>query len=115
MQFWSKFLVATVFLGLVGGTQVQASRAKHLHATGLKGKIVSVAADGSSIVIARSKKKGGQETIQIAANPSVTIDGIGGKHVSDLQAGEMVVLNPTSGSATTIIAKHPHQKKTKAT
>ncbi len=111
MNIWSKLVAVVALSTAIGGTQAQAGHFRHgLH--GLKGKIVSVAADGSSITIQHSKKSGSPMTVQVAPNTLVTIDGVGGKKVTDLEPGEMVVVSPTSGVATSIIAKHSHQKKT---
>lgn len=112
MNIWAKFVAVAAISTMAMATPAQARRVGH-GMSGLKGKIVSVATDGSSITIQSSKKSGGgQQTVQIAPNTLVTIDGVGGKKVTDLQAGEKVVINPPSGVATSIIAKHTHQKKT---
>ena len=70
----------------------------------MKGQIVSVAADGASMVVTTGGKKNAtQTTVQIAPTCKVTLDGAD-KQVGDLKAGEYVLVKSSAGSATTITA-----------
>jgi hypothetical protein len=93
--------------GLSFGTQAMAA---NLHAGNhmLRGKIVSVAQDGSSMVVQAPGKNGKQITVTFAAHVSITIDGKGAM-VSQLAAGDHVRVNPKSGDATLVEAKTPQK------
>lgn len=73
----------------------------------LKGKIVGVSAGKVIIQTKGSKTTGGstQVTVKVDANTTVEIDGVSGKKVTDLQAGERVVIQGgVDGPATDIQA-----------
>jgi hypothetical protein len=118
MKFWTMLLVPALVLAMVGVAEAKGKHASsttgHKHATKaphISGKIVSVATDGTSIVIKEGKKKGGQEvTVTTDASTKVTIDKVKGKAVTDLTPGMHVKVTPTTGTATKIKAhtKHKH-------
>jgi hypothetical protein len=110
MKLWTMLLVPALVLSLVG-----VAAAKDKEEKGIKGKVVSVAADGTSLVIKESKKEGGQDlTVTTDANTAVTINKESGKKVTDLTAGIEVKITPTTGTATKITAtekKKDHKSK----
>ena len=83
---------------------------------GLRGKIVSVAADGSSMVVKPAHKKNAKNaaagaaaatdpvTVTFAAGCTVTINGTPGT-IAQLAAGDSVSVSPATGAATEIKAK----------
>jgi hypothetical protein len=110
MKFWMKVLVPVLVLGLVGIADAKGKKGAKEPA--IMGKIVSVAGDGSSIVVKEGKKQGGADvTVPTAASTKVTIDGAAGKAVSDLKAGEKVSVKSKAGTAKSIKAKTPKAKK----
>jgi len=116
MKVWMMMLVGVLMLGLVGVAEAKGHK-NHSGATQKQthvcGKIVSVATDGSSIVIQTGKKSGGQQvTVQTEPATIVTIDKVTGKKVTDLTAGLHVKVTPATGVAQTIKA-HTHKKHNK--
>jgi hypothetical protein len=98
MKLWITLLAAALTLSFVG-TAHAAKGAK-----GLKGQIVSVAADGKSIVVSAGKKSDAkQSTIELDDAVTVTVDGAPAK-VADLKAGLYVMVSPAEGKATSITA-----------
>jgi hypothetical protein len=109
MKFWMLLAVPVLVLGIVGIVDAAGRNAAANKLDSLHGKVLSVAADGSSIVIKEGKKQGGQElTVQTNAGTAVTIDRVSGKHVSDLVPGDRVKVYPATGVATKILARIPH-------
>jgi NADPH:quinone reductase-like Zn-dependent oxidoreductase len=90
--------------------------AKKSQPTGLKGKIVSISGNGTITIQVHQKGGGGGQapmTIHTDANTTVEINGVSGKHVNDLQAGDRVVI---AGDATTAASdiqakRHGHGKR----
>jgi hypothetical protein len=88
----------------------------------VKGKILSVSGDGSSIVVetkghkTKAGKEAAAEQVTVAINDATTIEinDVGGKHASDLRPTMKVKVSMTSGAATDIKATDhaaPHHKK----
>jgi hypothetical protein len=104
MKIWAKLLVPVLILGLVCIADAKGKK----NTSGLTGKIVSVSGDGKSITIKPRGKKGAVADpikIQTDGTTTVEIDGVGMKKVSDLQAGEKVIVQGgTAGPATDIQA-----------
>jgi hypothetical protein len=89
MAFWAKLFIPVIILGLVGVADAKGKKGKG----GLTGKIVSVS--GNKIVIqSKGKKSAGTQpiTIQTDMTTTVEIDGVPGKKVSELHAGERVII-----------------------
>ena len=113
MRWLTKLLLPVLVLGVVGVADAKGKK------DGLAGKIVSVTTN--SITIQTRHKKGAAGgaaavetvTVQTDASTLVTIDGVAGKSVRDLQAGERVRVTPSTGTATLIEAttKKHHKKK----
>ena len=104
MSWLKKLMIPVLILGMVGIADAKGKK------SGLKGKITII--NGKDITISKGKKNGGQTTlIHTTATTSITIDGVGGKAVTDLQVGEKVVVTPAGGTATQIIATTKHKKK----
>ena len=91
----------------------------------VKGKILSVSGDGSSIVVetkghkTNAGKDAAAEQVTVAINPSTTIEinDVGGKLASDLRPGMNAKITSASGVATDIKATDhakAHHKKTGA-
>jgi len=112
MKFWTKVLIPVMVLGLVGIADAKGKKAGKEPA--IKGKIVSVALDGSSIVVKKGKKQGGGSvTVPTASSTKVTIDGTAGKAVTDLKAGEKVKAKSKGGTVKSIKAKSGKSKSGK--
>lgn len=108
MRWLNKLLIPILVLGMVGIADAKGKKGGNA----LVGKIVSVGAD--SITISTGKKKAGDQknvTVQTTASTTITIDGVGGKSLKDLQAGEHVRITPSTGNATEIQATTKHHKK----
>src|ERR1700722_19905628 len=104
MKFWTKVLIPVLVLGLVGIADAKGKKGAKEPA--VKGKIVSVAANGTSIVVKQGTKNSGSDGPRpTASSTKVTIDGTAGKAVSDLKAGEKVKVKSKGGVAKTIKAK----------
>lgn len=105
----AKWLVPVLILGMVA---VADAKKNNQNNGGIKGKIVSVSKN--YIIIQTGKKNGGQQTtIHTSPNTTVEINKQGNHAVSDLQAGEHVVVQEDqNGVATDIQAtgKHKHHK-----
>ena len=112
MKIWMSVLAAVVVFGLAGVSQ--AAKAKG-EGKGLKGQVVSVAADGTSVVITTGGKKNATElTIPVDKETTVTVDGAASK-VSDLKKDMYVMVSPATGTAKTITATTTKpEKKPKA-
>jgi hypothetical protein len=109
LKVWINALALVMVLGLV--SRVMADDAPAADATPVKGVVVSVAADGTSLVINTGTKKAPvQVTVACDANTTVTVDGAAAK-LSDLTAGEHVSITPATGTAKTITAKSGQKKK----
>lgn len=103
-----KMLVAMLVVGLAGFAQAKG----HKSHSGIKGKIVGVSLHSITIT---EKGNEGQVTIKVDANTTVEVDGVSGKKVTDLQAGERVIIQGgTDGPATDISARSHKGGKHKA-
>jgi hypothetical protein len=109
MKLWISLLAVALTLSFVG--TVQAAKKDK----GLKGQIVSVGADGKSIVISAGKKSDAkQQTIEVDEHATVTLDGAP-SDVAHLKAGLYVMVSPSEGKATSITASSSKpEKKPKA-
>ena len=115
MKFWKLLIVPVLVLGLAGMVEAKGTKGtgKSAQEPAIKGKIVSIAADGTSIVVKSGKKQGGEETtVQTAATTNVEIDGVKGKTVTDLAVGESVSIKSSGGTASEIKA-HKGKKEGK--
>ena len=106
-------LVPVLVLSLAVAADAKGKKSQ----SGLKGKIVGVSTN-SIIIQEKGDKTAGtaaqQVTIKVDANTTVEIDGVAGKKVTDLQAGEHVIIQGgTDGPATDIQAKSHHGGKGK--
>ena len=108
MKIWMSAIVAMIVCGLVGVAQAKmpADGSKPI-----KGQIVSVAADGTSVVVMTLGKKGTEVTVTTDKDTKVTIDGAEAK-LADLKKDQWVVVTPGIGLATSIKAstKKPEKK-----
>ena len=108
MKMWMNAIVVMIVCGLVGVAQAKkpANGSKPI-----KGQIVSVAADGTSVVVMTSGKKANEVTVTTDKDTKVTIDGAEAK-LADLKKDEWVVITPGIGLATEIKAstKKPDKK-----
>ena len=101
MKLWMTLLAAALTLSFVTATQAAGKKDK-----GLKGQIVSVADDGKSIVISAGKKADAkQQTVELDASVTVTVDGApAADGVKALKSGMYVMVSPSEGKATSIVA-----------
>jgi len=102
-------LSLAVFLGLTGAA-FAANGANKKAQKGIRGKIVSVAKDHTTMVIETHAKKGAagaaaapgnQVTVTIAAGCTVSLNGQSSS-VNALSAGEHVMVSPSADAATDI-------------
>ena len=104
--FMTAISVLMMALLAVGSVEAKGTRARK--DKGIHGTIVSVSADGGSMVL-KSKVKGnkgaGDEQKTITINPSTTIEinGVTGKHGTDLLAGMNVKVKMSGNFATNIV------------
>jgi hypothetical protein len=111
----AKWLVPVLVFALVG--MADAKGKKNNNAGGVTGKIVSVSPHAITIQTGKSKKGGAaqQTTIHTTANTTVEIDKVPGMKVTDLRAGQKVVVQEDqNGIATDIKAnksRHGRHKK----
>ena len=119
MKIWMALLAGVLMLAVTGIAEAKGhhknagAKAAATHSSHVSGKLVSVAPDGTSIVIKQGKKHGGAElTVQTDANTKVKIDKVAGKKVSDLIPGMHVKVTPATGVAQKIKARthHKHHK-----
>ena len=99
MKLWTVVLAVVVAISMAG--LAEAKGGKGGKAEVVKGKIVSVAAGGSSIVI-KAKKSQGQTTV--ATNAKTKVKGAA-TSVADLKAGERVKAKVKNGVAKSIKVK----------
>lgn len=114
MRIWVTLLVAVLVLGLTSTVEAKGHKSHAAKGSHLSGKVVSVSADGKSVVIKQSKKHGGQEvTVQTDTSTTVKIDSVAGKQVTDLTPGMHVRVSPATGTAQKIkvCTKHHHKHK----
>lgn len=109
MKMFLALMAAVLSLSLV--TSVQAKEKKA--GKGLKGQVVSVADDGKSIVISTGKKADAkQQTVELDAQVSVTVDGApAADGVKALKSGMYVMVSPAEGKATSITASTTKPEK----
>ena len=107
MKSWMVTIVALLVMSLVGVVEAK----KPTEGKPVKGQIVSVAADGTSVVVKTAGKKSTEITVSTDAKTQVTIDGTDAK-LSDLKKDEYVVITPALGTAEKITAttKKPEKK-----
>lgn len=113
MRNWIAAIAVIFALSLTAGV-AQAKGGKK--ARPISGSIVSVAADGGSLVLQTKGKKGAggeQKTIAIAPTTSIEINNVGGKKASDLHGGMKVKITLANGSASQIVVGAKHTKKVK--
>jgi len=103
----AKLLALVVVLGMVGvAVAAEGDAPKKTRPPGLRGKIVSVAAD--SIVImkyARAEADRKEVTVKTTADTKVTIDGVADKKVTDLAKDMYVTIMPENSSTDTPAVK----------
>jgi len=102
-----KLIVPILIVGLAALAQAKEPKIK----SGLRGKIIGMSGNGALIIqTARGTSSSiNQMTIHTDANTTVEINGVAGKRVLDLQAGERVIIqgDPT-GIVSDIQAKSKH-------
>jgi hypothetical protein len=110
MKFWTAVLAILFAVSLVGVAEAKGGGAKANKAgkTGtkakadvLKGKVVSVAADGQSLVVKQKKTKA---QVTVAVGPKTKVKGAA-TSVSQITAGERVKVRPATGTAKVIKVK----------
>jgi len=107
-NLWARALVLVSFLGFAGIVHAAPKTARADKP--LKGIVVSVASDNTSVVVNIGKKKNTKEvTIAVDDNTTYTLDGNAAK-ITDLKAGQRVRVSPPTGTAKTITAKTPKKK-----
>ena len=95
-------LAVVAVLGIASFAMAQDANAP-AKAPGLRGQIVSVAADGNVVVKVTSRKGDKEVTVATNKDTVVTIDGAD-KKVADLTKDLYVVVTPAEGTATKIVA-----------
>jgi hypothetical protein len=101
----------------LSATSVYAKAAKKAHT--LKGSIVSVSGDGSSIVVEGKSHKakdgtvtpGEKTTVAITSATTIEVDDVGGKHAADLLPGMYAKVSVENGTATDIKARSSKHTK----
>lgn len=120
MKRWTMLLVPVLVMGLVGLAQAKGAGKKD-HGGAVKGKIVSIAADGSSITISHGHKaKAVEVKVPVNGSTKVEIDGVS-KSLNDLHTGSKVVVTRSGVDApatdirvdTQHKGKHAGKKKAK--
>ena len=102
MKLWTVVLAVVVAISMAGLAEAKGNKAgKGGKAEIVKGKIVSVATGGSSMVI-KAKKSQGQTTL--ATNAKTKVKGAA-TSVADLKAGERVKAKVKNGVAKSIKVK----------
>jgi len=111
MKVWMSAIVAMLVCGLVSVAQAKKPADGTKPDKPVKGKIVSVAADGTNVVVMTSGKKANEVTVTTDDKTKVTIDGADAK-LSDLKKDQWVEISPGIGLATSIKAttKKPEKK-----
>lgn len=110
MKLWTVVLAVVVAISMAGLAEAKGNKAgKGGKAEIVKGKIVSVATGGSSMVI-KAKKSQGQTTL--ATNAKTKVKGAA-TSVADLKAGEKVKARVKNGVAKSIEVKAAGGKNAK--
>lgn len=110
-------LVSSVVLLLCFASIAGAKGKKHQDAGGISGKLVGVSPSMIFIQQKGEAVSGGpaaQIKIKVDANTTVEIDGVPGKKVTDLQAGERVVVQGGTDGPATDIQATTHKRNHKA-
>lgn len=99
MRLWTLLLMPVLVLALAAGAEAK----KNKQNAGLKGKIVSVSGKGTLMISTKGGKGAAakQLTIHTDATTTIEVDGVSGKSVTDLHAGEKVVI---TGDPTGIVS-----------
>ena len=103
MKVFMSAIVALLICGLVGVVQAKAPADGKKKEKPVRGQIISVAADGTSVVIMTAGKTASEMTITTDAKTKVTVDGTEAK-LADLKKDLYVLVTPGTGVATTITA-----------
>lgn len=103
MKVWMSAIVALLICGLVGVVQAKAPADGKKKEKPVRGQIMSVAADGTSVVIMTAGKTASEMTITTDAKTKVTVDGADAK-LTDLKKDFYVQVTSGSGVATNIVA-----------
>ena len=105
-------VVALLIGGLVGVAQAKKpADGKGKTGKPVRGQIVSVAADGTNVVVMTSGKKATEITVTTDDKTKVTIDGTDAK-LADLKKDLWVQITPGTGLATDIKATTAKPEKT---
>jgi hypothetical protein len=107
--------LSVLLMALLVVGSVEAKAAKTKKEKPISGTIVSVAADGGSMVLQTKGKKGAageQKTITINPSTTIEINGFTGKHGTDLSAQMSVKVKMSGDFASDIVVgKTKHKKK----
>ena len=118
MRKWIPAVAVLMVFCLAAGTALAKAGNKGEKHKGLKGQIVSVASNGGSLVLetkGHKGKAGEQKTITITPSTLIEIDGVAGKHASDLKSGMKASVSVSGDSATEIKAgNHADKHKKRA-
>ncbi len=116
MKILMSVIVTMLVCGLVGVAQAKKpAGGKTKGDKPVRGQVVSVAADGTNVVVVTSGKKATEITVSTNEKTKVTIDGADAK-LTDLKKDLWVQIAPGIGTATTIKATttKPEKKHHKA-
>ena len=101
-SLWTMGLVLATFLGWTG--IVRADDTPAPADKPLNGTVVSIASDNTSVVVNTGTKKAPKTvTVTVDAKTTYTLDTKDAK-ITDLKAGQAVVVTPATGTAKTIAA-----------
>ncbi len=111
-RFFSLWTIAVVLGAFLGGAGIiRAAATTEPSDKALKGTIVSIASDNTSIVVnTGTKKSPSNTTVTVDAKTTYTLDGNTVK-ITDLKAGLQVSITPATGTAKTVTATTPTTKK----
>jgi len=111
MRFWTSIAAALLVLGLAGAVQAKGKDDKAVKTKQrdvLRGKVVSVAADGKSFVLKKQGKKGKTVTETLADSTKIRVKTAKNAKaqpgtVTDLKAGEHVRVTPAKGTPKRVV------------
>ncbi len=114
MRIWKKLVVPMAMLSIAGVADARVARALRVDKV-ITGQIQSINGADITIVPARASKEGTgvKETIHTTIKTTITVDGVAGKSVTDLSAGQKVKIVEAGGSATTVMVTTKHHKHKK--
>jgi hypothetical protein len=104
MKLWTAVLAIAAALSMAAVAEARGGAAKAGKpgkGPTLRGTVVSVAADGTSVVIEKQKT---HEQVTVPVGPETRVKGAAAK-VADLKAGERVAVRPDTGTAKVIVVK----------